>query len=102
MYVIDARHYLNDKGDIAVERGPARKMAAFVTSAIAHASDLDRHDASPGPVCFKCRKRDDHRVETAIAEDEVVIWHCPACGTQGRISNWEGTFWDLSSGMPSD
>ena len=55
-----------------------------------------------GPACFKCRKRDDRRVETGIAEDGVVIWVCPDCGTNGQISNWQGTFWDLSLGMPSD
>jgi hypothetical protein len=25
----------------------------------------------------------------------------PACGTEGRISNWKNTFWDLSQGMPA-
>lgn len=102
MYVIDARHYLNDKDDIAVERGPARKMADFVTSAIAHASDVDRPEETPGPRCFKFLKRDDRRVQTGIADDGVVLWDCPACGTQGRILNWQGTFWDLNQGTPSD
>ena len=100
MYVIDARHFLNDKGDIGPERGPGRKMADFVTAVIAHESNFDRPD-SPGPVCFKCRKRDQRVVETGITEDDVVVWHCPACGTEGRISNWQGTFWDLSQGGPS-
>ena len=102
MYVIDTRHYLNDNGSIAPDRGPARKMADFVTSVVAHASDFDRSDDVRGPACFKCRKRDDRRVETGIAEDGVVIWVCPACGTNGQISNWQGTFWDLSLGVPSD
>jgi hypothetical protein len=102
MYVIDARHYLNEKGDIAPERGPARKMTVFVTSVIAHASDFDRPEDTPGPACFKCRKRDDRRVDTGITDDEAVAWQCPACGTEGRISNWQGTFWDFSRGMPSD
>jgi hypothetical protein len=53
MYVIDARHYLDDRGAIAPERGPARKMADFITSVIAHASDFDRPDGIPGPVCFR-------------------------------------------------
>ena len=48
MYVIDARHYLNDKGNIAAERGAARKMADFMTSVVAHASDFDRPDNTPG------------------------------------------------------
>lgn len=101
MYAIDARHFLNDKGDIGPECGPARKMADFITSVIAHASDFDRPDNTPGPACFKCRKRDNRRVDTAITDDRVVVWHCAACDTEGRISKWQGTFWDLSRGMPS-
>jgi RNase P subunit RPR2 len=96
MYIIDARHYLDDKGAIAPQRGPARRMAVFVTSAIAHASDFDRPEDVPGPQCFRCRVRDDKRVKTSLDQDDVVIWSCAACGTQGRISNWQGTFWDLS------
>jgi hypothetical protein len=102
MYVIDLTHYLDAKGAIAPERGPARKMADFLTTVVAHASDFDRSDDAPGPVCFKCRKRDQRIVETGITESDVVVWHCPACGTEGRISNWQGTFWDLSHGTPSD
>lgn len=101
MYVIDARHYLDDKGNIGPDKGPARKMANFITSVIGHASDFDRPENTPGPVCFKCRKRDNNRVDTGMTGD-AVVWHCPACGTDGRISNWTGTFWDLSHGMPSD
>ncbi len=33
MYVIDLTHYLDAKGAIAPERGPARKMADFLTAA---------------------------------------------------------------------
>lgn len=102
MYVIDARHYLDAKGDIAVERGAARKMADFVTSAIAHASDFDQPAGTPGPLCFECPKRSDRRVETGISDDAAIVWRCQACGTQGRISNWQGTFWDLRQGERSD
>ncbi len=102
MYVIDALHYLNDKGDIGPEKGPARKMADFITSVIAHASDFDRPGGTPGPACFKCRKRDNHRVDTFMSDDDAVAWYCPACHTEGRISNWQGTFWDLSHGMSAD
>ena len=101
MYVIDARH-LNDQGVIAVQKGPARKMAEFVTTVVAHASDLDRLEQTPGPACFKCRKRDDRRVEAGMVNDEIIVWHCLACGTHGRISGWQGSFWDLSQDTPSD
>jgi hypothetical protein len=101
MYVIDLTHFLDEKGAIAPERGPARKLADFVADVVAHASDFDRPDDTPGPLCFKCRKRDRRPVETALTEDDVVLWRCTTCGTQGQISNWQGTFWDLSQGMPS-
>ena len=102
MYVIDVRHYLDDKGNIGLEKGPARKMAEFITSVVAHASDFDRPESTPGPVCFKCRKRDQRVVETGITEDDVVVWRSLACDAEGQISNWQGTFWDLSQGTPSN
>jgi len=102
MYAIDARHYLNDKGVVAAQKGPARRMADFVTAVTAYASDFERPEETPGPPCFKCRKRDDRRVETGMAEDQIIVWHCQRCGTYGRISGWHGTFWDLSQGMLSD
>ena len=102
MYVIDIRHHLNDKGDIEPGKGPACKMADFITSVITHASEVGRLENAPGPLCFKCRKRDNCRVLTGVAADETVTWYCPACGTEGRISNWQGTFWNLRAGIRSD
>ena len=72
MYVIDLTHYLDTKGAIAPERGPARKMADFLTAVVAHASDFDRSDDAPGPVCFKCRKRDQRVVETGSGQSAQI------------------------------
>jgi hypothetical protein len=102
MYVIDARHHIERNGFIAVKRGPARKMANFVAAVVAHTSDFDRPEVAPGPVCFKCRKRDGRRVRTSLVDDQTIFWHCPACRTDRRISGWQGSFWDLRHGMPSD
>ena len=96
MYVIDLTHYLDERGAIAPQRGPARKFADFVTAVVADATNFDRPEEAPGPLCFKCRKRDQHFVATTVTEDDLVIWHCVACGTQGQISKWQGSFWDLS------
>ena len=98
MYIIDARHFLNDTGDIGPEHGPGRKMADFVTAVVAHESDFDRPD-TPGPVCFKCRKSP---VDTVMANTDAILWRCPRCSTEGSVSNWQGTFWDLSRGRPAD
>ncbi len=98
VYVIDVRHFLDDRGDIGPERGPARAMSEFVTAVIAHGSDFDRPDG-PGPVCLECRKSP---VDTTMADDEAISWRCPHCAAEGSVSNWQGTFWDLSRGSPSD
>lgn len=76
-------------------------MADFLTAVVAHASNFEQADDALGPLCFRCRKRDRHAVKTGITEDDVVVWHCPACSTEGRISSWQGSFWDLTQGRAS-
>lgn len=102
MYVINARHYLNDKGAIAPEKGAAKKMAEFVTAVVAHASNFDRAEDIPGPLCQRCKKSEGQHVETAMDDDEIISWFCLACGTEGRISGWQGPFWDLTQSAASD
>lgn len=101
MYVIDLTHYLDAKGNVAPVRGPALKLAEFLTATVAHVSNPDQSADGPKPTCFKCPKRDKQTVEAEIARDGAVVWRCIACGTEGRISNWRGTFWDLSQGRPA-
>lgn len=76
--------------------GPRSQVANFLTAVVAHASDFDRPSETPGPFCFKCRKRDQSVVDTAIDAQWRIVWFCPVCHTEGQISNWEHTFWDLS------
>jgi ribosomal protein L37AE/L43A len=67
-------------------------MAEFHAAVIAHATDID--DAGVNlPRCFKCKKGS---VEAALAPDNAIVWRCPRCRAEGRISNWQGTLWDLS------
>lgn len=102
MYVIDLNHFLDDRGAIAPAKGPARKMADFLAAVVAHASDFERAADAPAPLCFKCRKRDRHTVDTGITDDDAVGWRCAVCGTEGRISNWQHSFSDLTQGRPSN
>jgi len=92
MYITDARHFLDDKGAIAPLRGPAKAMADFHGGVIAYATDFDDTGATL-PRCFKCKKG---TVQAALAQDGAIVWHCPRCQAEGRISNWQGTLWDLS------
>lgn len=92
MYITDARHFLDEKGAIAPQRGPAKAMAEFHAGAIAYATDFD-DTGLVAPTCFKCKKVP---VEPIIAQDDAIYWSCPRCKAEGRISNWQGTLWDLS------
>jgi len=65
-------------------------------SGSADASDLEMPSGTPGPSCLKCRKRDQSVVDTAIDEQWRIVWFCPVCHTEGQISNWKYTFWDLT------
>jgi len=71
-------------------------MASFLTAVVVHASDFDRPADVPGPICFKCRKRDQRVVDIATAESGLIVSRRLTCGTEGQISKWRGTFWDLS------
>jgi hypothetical protein len=77
-------------------------MADVLTPVVAHASDGDRSNDTPGPICFKCRKCDQRAVETGVTEDDIVVWRCLTCGAEGQISSWQGTIWDVNQGTPSD
>lgn len=106
MYITDLSHLLDDKGAIAPQVGAPRKLADFLTAVVAFASSPDRLEYPSGPLCFHCTTRDPRIVAAAIIEDDTIAWVCPACGSEGRISNWQGSFWDLrrrpARGRPSD
>lgn len=92
MYITDARHYLDEKGALLPLRGAAKAMAEFHAGAIAYATDFLETGVA-APTCFKCKKAP---VQPLIAQDEAIYWSCPTCKAEGRISNWQGTLWDLS------
>ena len=91
MYITDLTHFLDKSGAIGSVKGPARTMALFHVDAVAHASD-STSEALPAPKCFKCRKG---AVEAVRAQDDAIVWLCPRCRTEGRISNRQGSLWDL-------
>ena len=92
MYITDARHFLDDKGAIGPQHGPAKVMAEFHANTIAYATDFKVAGVN-APTCFKCKKG---QVEAQIAPDDAIDWSCPRCRAHGRISNWQDTLWDLT------
>jgi ribosomal protein L37AE/L43A len=91
MYITDLKHFLDSRGAIGPNKGPARAMAQFQTDVVAFSTNT-AGSALDAPTCFKCRKI---AVQAVLARDDAVVWKCPRCETEGRISNWQGTLWDL-------
>ena len=59
---------------------------------IAYATDYEETGVAAAD-CFKCKKVE---VRIARAQDGAIVWSCARCNAEGRISNWQGTLWDLS------
>ena len=97
MYITDLTHFLDKSGAIGPVKGPARAMAQFNVDAVAHASD-STSETLPAPKCFKCKKG---VVEAVLAQDNAVVWVCHKCRIEGRISNWQGSLWDLRNRPPT-
>ena len=97
MYVSGLTHFLDKSGAIGPVKGPARAMAQFHVGVVAHASDA-RSKPFPAPRCFQCVKG---VVEAARAQDDAILWVCPRYRTEGRISNWQGSLWDLRDRPPA-
>lgn len=91
MYITDLKHFLDSRGAVVPTKGPALAMAKFQTEVVAFATNA-AGDAPAPPRCFKCKKAP---VQAVLARDDAVVWKCPRCETEGRVSNWQGTLWDL-------
>jgi hypothetical protein len=97
MNITDFTHFLDKSGAIGPFKGPARAMAQFLIDVVAHASDCTS-TILPTPKCFKCKKA---AVEAVVAHDDAISRFCPACRIEGRISNWQGSLWDLRVRPPA-
>jgi hypothetical protein len=96
MYVSDLTYFLDKSGAIGPAKGPARAMAQFHIDVVARASDATSK-ALPAPRC-KCKKGE---VGAVRAHDDAMVWICPMCRTERRISNWRGSLWDLRDRPPT-
>jgi cytochrome c2 len=97
MYITDLTHFLDKSGAIGPVKGPARAMAQFHVDLVAHASNFSSENLS-APRCFKCKKA---AVQASLAAGNVVVWACPSCHIEGRVSNWRGSLWDLIDRPPA-
>jgi len=93
MYVTDVRHFLDEKGAIGPKKGPGKVFAQFIVGIVSSATDRGARGVA-SPKCFKCKQV---AVAAVVDQDACIVWSCPACHSEGRISNWRGTLWDLTA-----
>lgn len=85
-------HFLDESGNIPKEMPKeGRQMASFL--ALAVDSTTQKQSLTGNLRCFQ--KNCNGIVRTQFSPDKQVIeWKCTDCGTEGRISDWQGTKWD--------
>jgi hypothetical protein len=93
-YVTDITHYLDEAGAVATMPGPARKLASFLTLLIeagTGAPSAGEHDSG-----IRCRiKACRGTIRTFLPPSgDEISWHCPLCGHNGVIRNWQDTKWN--------
>lgn len=87
-------HLLDEKGTLASLTGRGLRLAQYWTEIVPQASNYDE------PTTMLCRRRPRRRPCNTLltiffdVDTNDVLWFCPACDDQGRISGWENTFWD--------
>ena len=100
-WITDMRHFLNELGEIPEELPPpALKLVLFQGSIVAWLTatgGLRRQVSRTNVICRRNPNRRPCGGEILAyfdAASEAVVWECPLCGDNGRISGWEGTPWD--------
>ena len=89
-------HLLKLDGTLAPASGRELKLAWYWTEIVAQASNYDERTT------LRCRRRPGRSpcggLLTLFFDIDTfdVLWFCPNCDDNGRISGWEGTSWDNS------
>jgi hypothetical protein len=93
---VHLRDYLEPSGTLAALSPRGLRLAKYWTEIVAQASNYD------APTTLRCRRRPGRQpcggLLTLFFDVDTfdVLWFCPVCDDNGRISGWEGTFWDNS------
>jgi hypothetical protein len=91
---VNLRDFLAENGTIGALSPLGLRLAKYWTEIVAQASNYDE------PTSIRCRRRPRRRPCGGLltlyfdVDNFDVLWFCPECDDHGRISGWEGTFWD--------
>lgn len=93
-YVTDITHYLNEKGELTNMPTPAKQLASFLVLIIDSTTSVGSTNYDEAGI--RCRAEGcSGSILSRLAEDgEEIHWHCPICGHNGVIRNWQNTKWD--------
>ena len=92
------RHYLHEDGTLPDLPEPALAIAFHLGAIVGWVSRVPSSELSPTNV--PCRRRPSRKrclgeiVACTDSASGAIEWVCPLCEDRGRISGWEGTFWD--------
>jgi len=94
-YVTDIRHYLDERGELVISMpSPAKKLASFLVLVIDSTPSLG--SANYDDTGIRCRAKGcAGSVLSRLTDDATeIVWHCPICGHNGVIRDWQNTKWD--------
>lgn len=100
-WITDLTHFLDETGQIALEAGPARRLAEHITAIVAMASLPE--PIIPSEYRVRCRRCPGRKpcagfIEADLdPETDEIVWWCVKCDDKGYIRNWKGSMWDLSN-----
>jgi hypothetical protein len=88
---VDLRHFLLPNGQVAPLPRPAERLFAYWTEIVSQATRYD------DPTTLLCRRRPGRRPCGTLltiffdADNNDVLWFCPRCHDDGRITGWENS-----------
>jgi predicted RNA-binding Zn-ribbon protein involved in translation (DUF1610 family) len=92
-YITDITHFLNATGEILADLPqPAAGLASFLTLIIEPTTETG--SSVFDEIGLRCRTEECKGSILSRLESEEIIWHCPICGHNGIIRNWQSTKWD--------
>jgi hypothetical protein len=95
MYITNIEHFLDDSGNIPKEMPKAaRQLVSFYTFIIEAATSI--FPATNNKTNIRCFEKGCKGMVTTdlTNKKDDIHWKCNKCQNEGRISNWQGTFWD--------
>jgi predicted RNA-binding Zn-ribbon protein involved in translation (DUF1610 family) len=92
-YITDITHFLDATGEMSADLPkPAASLASFLTLIIDATTETGSSVFEE--IGLRCRTEECTGSILSRLESEEIIWHCPTCGHNGIIRNWQATKWN--------